>query len=465
MNYKLRRFLLLALPMLGIVAGYLLMARPVTLTIDGQSETVTSRALTVRGVLRSAGILIAEGDSVSPDAGTWLTKSTEIQFSHAGLIRVWIDPQGEIVSVNTDGRTPAEIVIAAGILPKEGDLYRVNGQVVDPDQELNPKPGFMLQYTPRVKLTVALDGGTREIYSAAPTLGEALWKEDIRLLGGDYVNPTLDTLLTSDLEVTVKRGLPLVITVDGKELQVRSTAETVGQALQQAGVSLQDLDYSKPNESAALPEDGKIEVIRVTEEILTEQYSIPYSVEYIADPDLEPSQRVVRVEGENGLQVGKVRVRYENGIEVSRTGEGLVVLKQPVTRQEAYSTTFALNTINTPEGPLQYYHAVTVTATAYSPCRLGIPDYCNNVTASGTTVHRGIIAVHLDWYRILKGTKMYVPGYGVGVIADTGAYPYNHNWVDLGYTDEEFELYAKFIPSITVYLLAPAPPGFTGELP
>jgi hypothetical protein len=60
---------------------------------------------------------------------------------------------------------------------------------------------------------------------------------------------------------------------------------------------------------------------------------------------------------------------------------------------------------------------------------------------------------------------MYVPGYGVGIIADTGAYPYNHNWVDLGYTDEEFELYAKFIPSITVYLLAPAPPGFTGELP
>ena len=85
----------------------------------------------------------------------------------------------------------------------------------------------------------------------------------------------MDTLLTEAIDVTIKRGLPLVITVDGKEFQVLSTAETIGQALQQAGVSLQDLDYSKPDETEALPEDGKIEVIRVTEEILTEQYSIP----------------------------------------------------------------------------------------------------------------------------------------------------------------------------------------------
>jgi len=450
--------------MVGIVAGYLLMARPVTLTIDGQSETVITRALSVRGVLRSAGIRIAEGDSVSPAAGTWLTKTTEIVFSHAGLIRVWIDPQGEIMSVNSDARTPAEIVIAAGILPKSGDLYRVNGLVVDPDQELNPTPGFMLQYTPRVKLVVTLDGETQEIFSAAPTLGEALWQEGIRLLRGDMVNPPLDTLLTDELDVLIQRGRPLVITVDGRELRVSSTAETIGQALQQAGVSLQGLDYSKPSESEVLPEDGKIEVIRVTEEILTEQYSIPYTVEYISDPSLAAGERVVKVDGENGLQVAKVRVRYENGIEVSRTSEELVILKQPVTRQEAYSSQFPLNTIDTPEGPMTYYHAVTVTATAYSPCNLGV-DWCNNVTASGTTVHRGIIAVHLDWYRILKGTKMYVPGYGVGIVADTGVYPYNHNWVDLGYTDEEFELYAKFIPSITVYLLAPAPPGFTGVLP
>lgn len=455
---------MLGLPLLGILAGYLLMARPVTLSIDGQSLTVTTRAFTVRGALRSAGIQIAEDDLVSPAAGTWLTRSTDIQFNHAGLIRLWIDPQGEMLNVTTSVRTPAQIVRAAGIKPEDGDLYRVNGVAVDADQEITAVKSFVLQYTPRVKLTVIDNGEPRELYSAEPTLGQALWREGIRLLGGDVLDVSLDTPLTADMTVNIKRGIPLIVRVDGKEIKTYSAAETIGQAVQQAGIFLQDLDYSKPAETAPLPEDGKIEVIRVTEEILTEQYAIPYTTQYVADSTLKPSERVVKTEGEYGLQVERVRIRYENGIEVSRKTEGVVVLKEAVARVEAYSTTFALNTIDTPNGPLTYYHAVTVTATSYSPCNLGV-SWCNNVTASGTTVHRGIIAVHLDWYRILKGTQIYVPGYGVGTVADTGVYPYNHNWIDLGYTDEEFDLYAKFIPSITVYLLAPPPPGFTGTLP
>jgi len=159
-----------------------------------------------------------------------------------------------------------------------------------------------------------------------------------------------------------------------------------------------------------------------------------------------------------------VRVRYENGVEVSRTNEGISVLKQPVTQQIGYGTQIVYRTLNTPDGVITYYRAITVTATSYSPCNLGV-SWCNNKTASGTTVHRGIVAVHLDWYRILKGTQMYIPGYGIGTVADTGVYPYNHNWVDLGFTDEEFKLYGKFYPSITIYLMAPAPANVPGIMP
>jgi 3D (Asp-Asp-Asp) domain-containing protein len=80
-------------------------------------------------------------------------------------------------------------------------------------------------------------------------------------------------------------------------------------------------------------------------------------------------------------------------------------------------------------------------------------------------VKKGVIAVHLAWYRLLKGSQLYVPGYGIGTIADTGAYPYNNYWIDLGFTDAEFALYGKFYKSITVYFLAPAPPNVPGILP
>ena len=182
-----------------------------------------------------------------------------------------------------------------------------------------------------MKVSVLVDGETHEFNSSAATIGVALWQEGIVLRNGDEVTPAADTLLQEDVEVVIRRGVPLEIQVDGKTLQVNSTATSVGEALQQAGVGLQDMDYSKPAETDPLPEDGKIEVIRVTEEILVEQSTIPYTVEYVGDDSLELDQTKVKVEGEYGLQAKRIRVRYENGIETARTDEGTVILKDPVT--------------------------------------------------------------------------------------------------------------------------------------
>ena len=442
----------------------MLLARPVTLTIDGKEQTVTTRAFSVRGVLRSAGIKLSEGDQVTPAAGEWVNKTTSIVFNHAGLIQVWVGPEGRLIPVNTAARTPMEIVFAAGITPGLEDLFKVNGRQVRPDEVLDIPGGFVLQYSPAVKLTVQVDGETQEFYSTAATIGAALWQAGIVLRNGDEVSPQGDTLLQKDVEVMIRRGVPLEIRVDGRTLQVNSTANTIGVALQQAGVALQDLDYSKPAESEAMPADGKIEVIRVSEEILVEQSTIPYTVEYVGDDTLELDQTKVKVEGEYGLQAKRIRVRYENGIETARTDEGSVILKDPVTRQEAYGTQIVYKTLDTPDGTITYYRAITVTATSYSPCNSGVSE-CLYGTAYGLPVQKGVIAVRLAWYQFLKGTKMYVPGYGIGTVADTGYYPYNPNWIDLGYTDAEFKLYGKFYPSITVYLLAPAPSYVPGIMP
>lgn len=464
MMAKYKRWLWLTLPVVGIIAGYLLMARPVTLSIDAEQQTVTTRALTVRGVLRSAGIRLGEGDVVTPAGSAWVDQNTKISYMHAGLVRVWLVPESRIIPVISEASTAAEIVNTAGFTPGEHDTYKVNGLEVTADEKLALTTGAVLQYFPALSLSVVVDGAEQTLTSSAATLGKALWDAGIEIRSGDVVEPPLSVELEPGMRVVVTRGVPLEIRVDGKTLQVNSTALTVGEALQLAGVALQDMDYSKPGEAEPLPADGKIDVLRVTEEKLVEQSTIPFTIEYVGDDSMELDQTKVLVEGAYGLQAKTVRVRYENGVEVSRTNEGISVLKQPVTQQIGYGTQIVYRTLNTPDGVITYYRAITVTATSYSPCNLGV-SWCNNKTASGTTVHRGIVAVHLDWYRILKGTQMYIPGYGIGTVADTGVYPYNHNWVDLGFTDEEFKLYGKFYPSITIYLMAPAPANVPGIMP
>ena len=57
---------------------------------------------------------------------------------------------------------------------------------------------------------------------------------------------------------------------------------------------------------------------------------------------------------------------------------------------------------------------MTVTTTAYSPAEPGL----SMNTATGARAGYGVIAV--DPRVIPLGTKLYIPGYGYGVAADTG---------------------------------------------
>ena len=104
---------------------------------------------------------------------------------------------------------------------------------------------------------------------------------------------------------------------------------------------------------------------------------------------------------------------------------------------------------------LQFWRAISMYATSYSPCRLGIPNYCNTGTAGGLSLRRGVVAMTRAWFNQLRGTQVYVPGYGVGVVGDIGGgFPDGRAWIDLGYSDADYQTWSGWV---TVYFLAPAP--------
>jgi 3D (Asp-Asp-Asp) domain-containing protein len=117
--------------------------------------------------------------------------------------------------------------------------------------------------------------------------------------------------------------------------------------------------------------------------------------------------------------------------------------------------------MQTEVGTITYYRAVTVRATSYSPCR-SAADRCYYSTASGKPVQRGVIAVTRAWYNLFQGDRVYVPGYGIATIEDIGAGIPGQYWIDLGFSDSDWELWSK---SVTLYFLAPAPANVPGVLP
>ena len=458
MRQKTKVILLVVLPLLGILAGYLLMARDVTITVDGQTTEVTTHALTVRGALRSAGYKIGPLDRVIPAGSTWLSRTTAIVLKQSHDLQIWDDSTSQLIVVDIPVTTPAEMLVAAGITPSRDDQVRVNGLPVPMDQPLERSGPLVLQYTPSVRMVVNQDGTNSVYQTNAPTVGKALWEQGITLHGGDALSRSFTGGVDGQNTLIINSAVPLVITADGRDISTFVAATTVGEALAVAGITLQDLDYSRPAETDPLPEDGRITVVRVREEVLNETQTVPYDTEATKTDSLDYGVKQVVQAGEFGLQIARVAVRYEDGVEVSRTNLDTVVLKEPVNQIENVGTKVTAQTVtDTSCAGVQSYLSMDVTTTSYSPCNSATPSgECSYQTALGTPVQHGSLAVSSTWFKILKGTQICIPGYGIGTVVDIGSYPNNPNWIDLGYTDEEFAAVDVLTHlHITVYFMSP----------
>ena len=112
---------------------------------------------------------------------------------------------------------------------------------------------------------------------------------------------------------------------------------------------------------------------------------------------------------------------------------------------------------------IQYWRALRLYATNYSPCRSsGIPGKCYYGTSSGLPVQKGEVGMAYSWYLLFGFEHLYIPGYGYAVVGDSGQPP-SHYWVDQGWSEEEWAANPRMVNGwTTVYFLTPVPanPGY-----
>ena len=206
--------------------------------------------------------------------------------------------------------------------------------------------------------------------------------------------------------------------------------------------------------------DGQIRLVRVAEEVVIEQQPLPFGSQFQAADDLPIDTTAIVQAGEFGLQAQRVRIRLEDGEEVSRLVEDEWVAREPLAQIEGYGTQITIQTIDTAHGPIEYYRALEFYATSYSPARSGTsPDApWYGITACGEPLVTGFVGVDLDY--VPCGTQLYIPGYGFATAMDTGLI--EGAWIDLGYTDDEFQLWHQYV---TVYFLTPVPANVAWTIP
>jgi uncharacterized protein YabE (DUF348 family) len=462
-----RHYIVPALTLFLLLAAYLVTLKPVFLHRNGEWTRVMTHASTVAVLLREAGISWEGSADPIPGWNSPVRWGMTVEIPSGPEVSVFARGAAYSIPFPADENISLRALLGrAGIELAQGEWVFADGVALPPDTVLQSPPQ-RIDVRSEIGFLLSEDGRTTEYRAPGPTVGEALWQAGITVYAADQVIPSpstkLDSIRQSPIVIELVRSRPIAVAVDGKEIATRAAGKTVGEALARAGFALTGLDYSIPAADEPLPADGKLRIVRVREDILREQSQIPFQVETQPDAQLELDRTRVIQPGAYGILESVVRVRYEDGVEVSRTPEGEHVLLQPQNRIVGYGTQVVLRTVDTPDGTFEYYRAITVYATSYSPCRLGVtPPRCNNVTHSGKILQKGMIAMVYNWYILFQGQPVYVDGYGPATVEDSGVGPNAPYWIDLAYPDDEYVAWHR---NTTLYFLTPVPANVPWILP
>ena len=456
--------------LIGVMAfGYAATLAPILIVVDGQERFIRTNQREVETILREAGLTLEPEDLVGPELTAQLAADqSTIIVQHARPVTIIAD--GNTYRHRTQATALIDILKEANVQLGPDDLAIANNQPIAraahatyrflrPPADVSPLKIVLRRAMP---ITIDLGRGTvRALQSSASTVGQALNDAGVELHLADRITPDLNTPLTPGLKVDVQQSSPINIDVDGRTLRTRTLRQTIGEALVDLGVTLIGQDYTQPSLDTPLDTGTIVKVVRVREEILIEQETIPFDTLRTDDPAMELDTSFEQ-DGRSGVSQKRTLIRYENGQEVKRvTDPDFVVLQAPINKELRYGTNVVIHTLNTPEGPVEYWRKIRAYATSYNAATSGTPKTAQwyGITATGLPLKKGMVAVDPSVIRL--GSQIYVEGYGVGLAADTGS-GVRGRWVDLGYDDDNLQGWWWWVD---VYLLTPVPANISYSLP
>ena len=270
-------------------------------------------------------------------------------------------------------------------------------------------------------ITLVVDGDSRYVKTQADTVGALLEQADVGVGAADVVTPSADTPVTDGMTVLVRHAVPVMLRFGGEAIRLNVVGSTVADALVAAGLDPGRGISVTPALDAPLTPDLVIEATDVFVRVVEKQVEIPFEVTTRNDPTLPQGSRTIEQEGESGLMLNIYRVLVTGGVEGTRTLTAEEVLLEPVdeivlvgTKRASAPGAVSRERATPAASAPADGEKLTVASTGYSSQDPGV----GTRTATGAKAARGVIAV--DPSVIPLGTRVYIPGYGNAVAADTG---------------------------------------------
>lgn len=266
------------------------------------------------------------------------------------------------------------------------------------------------------KITIDNCGEKQTISLAKGTVEEVLDRTGITLAENQSVTPSLNTVITGDMNIYVYNSKNIKLTTNGTEMTVKAPEGTVENALNILGYEITDDDILNVDKNAQIEDDMKITLKKVTYVDEKSTKKISYKTVEKDSDDIMTGESEVSQKGVDGEKEVTKRCKYIDGKYDSTKVIDEKVTKEPVDKIVLNGTKRGTTT-DTSGAPVSYSYMVSGSGTAYTAAP-------GALTATGVPVYEGGVAVNPAI--IPYGSKLYIEAadgshvYGYATAVDTG---------------------------------------------
>ncbi|MFC8414094.1 ubiquitin-like domain-containing protein [Streptomyces coelicoflavus] len=218
------------------------------------------------------------------------------------------------------------------------ELLAEEGVQVGAHDVIEPAPGAPLTSGEDVTVRhgrpvlLTLDGHRRQVWTTAETVEGALRRLGVRTQGAHLSTEPSRRIGREGLALVVRTERVVTVMADGRTRTVRTNAATVGEVVEEAGVTLRGEDTTSVPASA-FPRDGQtVTVLRITGAREVREDPIPFDERRDEDATLYRGAEVVEQAGRPGLRRTTYALRTVNGVRQKPRRLGTEVVREPSPR-------------------------------------------------------------------------------------------------------------------------------------
>ncbi|HEY9377995.1 MAG TPA: ubiquitin-like domain-containing protein [Jiangellaceae bacterium] len=221
---------------------------------------------------------------------------------------VTLSVDGKAESVHTFDDTVGEVLAAQDIELGTHDVVAPSvGSPIQDGSEIAVRFGR--------QLTVTIDGVERQVWTTALSVDEALEELGIRAAGAELSVSRSLGIGRRGLDFEIRTPKDVTLVADGESTALTTTALTVREALEDAGITLAKLDRISPALEERVTDGLKLIVKRVVAEKRTVTVTVDHKVTRKDDNSLYEGDTKVEVQGRDGKIERVVEVMIVDGKE------------------------------------------------------------------------------------------------------------------------------------------------------